>query len=116
MNEATICPHINQQTKGPGIHWCSDCGKNEPDSCIGTAQQKPVVHQGMPDWAKAVKIGDWLTIKQEFGLTRGGEVGQVVDGPNDEGVSLDFYCDRDGNEDEVPSIEFWEWDEIDPVA
>ncbi|WP_116892984.1 hypothetical protein [Pseudomonas savastanoi] len=116
MNETTNCRHPNQHKEGPGINWCSDCGKKEPEALSDISLERNGVNQGKPDWAKHVKIGDSLTIKQEFGLTRGGEVGEVIAEPNDKGVSLDFYCDRDGDEDEVPSIEFWEWEEIEPAA
>lgn len=116
MNNAANCRHPNQHQEGPGINWCSDCGKKEPEAFSDGSPADGAVNQGKPDWAKAVKIGDSLTIKPEFGFTRGGEVGEVVTEPNDEGVSLDFYCDRNGDEDGVPSIEFWEWDEIVPTA
>ena len=67
-----------------------------------------------PTWAAKVKVGDWLTVKEEYGL-RGGADGEVVAEPNEQGVSLDFYCDREGNESGVPSIEFWEWSELEPL-
>lgn len=65
-----------------------------------------------PSWAQNVTVGDWLTIKEEF-MTRGGKSGQVVGTPSAEGVSLDFYCDVSGNPEGLPTIEFWEWGEID---
>jgi hypothetical protein len=46
-------------------------------------------------------------------MGRGGEQGEVLFA-DDEGVSLDFYCDRNGDPAGVPSQEFWEWNEIDP--
>lgn len=67
----------------------------------------------MPDWAKGVKLGDYLTVQQEF-LTRGGEQGEVVL-VNEEGAGIDFFCDVNGNPKGLPSIEFWEWGEIIPV-
>jgi hypothetical protein len=45
-------------------------------------------------------------LRAEF-LGRGGQQGEVL-WTDDKGVSLDFYCDRDGNPGEVPSQEFWE--------
>jgi hypothetical protein len=69
----------------------------------------------LPEWANNVKPGDWLTVKDEF-MRRGGEQGQVVAGPFDDGVSLDFFCDSDGDPSGVPSIEFWEWDELVPLV
>lgn len=68
-----------------------------------------------PEWASNVKSRDYLTVKDEF-LTRGGQQGLVTAEPDDEGVSLDFFCDMDGDAAGVPSIEFWQWDELVPVA
>lgn len=65
-----------------------------------------------PAWAKKIKDGDWLAIKDGF-MTRGGKSGQVVGAPSAEGVSLDFYCDVSGDPRGLPTIEFWEWGEID---
>lgn len=64
-----------------------------------------------PTWAEAIQQGDFLTVRTEF-LGRGGQQGEVL-WTDDKGVSLDFYCDRDGNPGGVPSQEFWEWGEID---
>lgn len=65
-----------------------------------------------PAWARAIKPGDHLTIRREF-LGRGGQCGVVLS-TDDEGVGLDFFCDRSGDPRGVPSQEFWEWSEIDP--
>lgn len=68
-----------------------------------------------PAWAHEVKRGDSLTVRPDS-LTRTGETGEVWDVINDEGVSLDFGCDIHGDEDEVPSIEFWKWEELVPLG
>lgn len=65
-----------------------------------------------PAWANAIKRGDMLTVRSEF-MGRGGQQGEVLSA-DDEGVSLDFFCDRNGDPDGVPSQEFWEWSEIAP--
>ncbi|WP_445769005.1 hypothetical protein [Rheinheimera sp.] len=64
-----------------------------------------------PDWAKAVTAGDWLMVKPEI-FGRGGQTGEVMTEPCDDGVSLDFFCDTGGDPAGVPSQEFWEWDEL----
>lgn len=68
-----------------------------------------------PEWAPRVKPGDWLTVKDEF-MSRGGQQGQVVAGPFEDGVSLDFFSDINGTPGGVPSIEFWEWGELVPIG
>lgn len=65
-----------------------------------------------PEWSLSVQSNDTLTVREEY-LGRGGQQGEVL-WANDSGVSLDFYCDRDGNPGGVPSQEFWLWSEIDP--
>ena len=65
-----------------------------------------------PAWASAIKCGHLLTVRSEY-MGRGGQQGEVIS-VDDEGVGLDFYCDRDGDPAGVPSQEFWEWGEIDP--
>ena len=52
---------------------------------------------------------------QRCGERRAGEQGQVVL-VDDEGASIDFFCDVNGDPRCLPSIEFWEWGEIVPVA
>lgn len=66
-----------------------------------------------PGWSRAVKVGDSLTVRDEY-MTRGGQQGEVLS-INDEGVGLDFYCDIEGDQDGAPSQEFWKWEEIDPA-
>lgn len=66
-----------------------------------------------PAWAYGIKDGDWLTVKETF-MTRGGQSGQVIGEPSADGVALDFGCDVFGDPDGLPTIEFWEWTEIDP--
>lgn len=66
-----------------------------------------------PAWARGITDGDWLTIKKPF-MTRGGQSGRVVGEPSSAGVALDFGCDVFGDPDGLPTIEFWEWTEIDP--
>lgn len=65
-----------------------------------------------PAWAKAVKVGEFLMVRQEC-MTRGGQQGQIVN-MDDKGVGLDFFSDADGDTEGVPSQEFWEWGEINP--
>jgi hypothetical protein len=60
---------------------------------------------------RAVRKGDWLHVRREM-FGRSGEAGEVVD-VFDDGVGLDFYCGRDGTPSGLPSIEFWEWGELD---
>lgn len=64
----------------------------------------------IPEWAKSVQMGDVLSVKAEY--IRCGQRGEVISDPNAHGVSLDFYCDSDGDEDGAPTQEFWEWDEL----
>lgn len=67
-----------------------------------------------PDWAANLTEGDGLMIKGCH-LSRGGQWGYVVrDGVTKEGCSLDFYCDVFGDPSGLPTIEFWEWAEIEP--
>lgn len=65
-----------------------------------------------PEWAKGVKVGDYLIVRLEY-MTRGGQQGVVVS-LDDKGVGLDFFCDADGDPEGAPSQEFWEWGEINP--
>jgi hypothetical protein len=58
-----------------------------------------------------VKMGDMVRVRREFG-SRGGQDGLVIDPPNEEGVSLDFFCDVFGDPKGLPTIEFWEWQEL----
>ncbi len=64
-----------------------------------------------PLWSKAIKPGDVLTIRSEY-MGRGGQSGEVLS-IHEDGVGLDFFCDRSGDPRGVPSQEFWEWGEID---
>lgn len=47
-----------------------------------------------PAWAKAVKVGEFLMVRQEC-MARGGQQGQIVN-MDDKGVGLDFFCDAEG--------------------
>lgn len=69
----------------------------------------------IPAWATSVRKGDCLTIKREM-FTRGGQQGLVIEDPYNAGVSLDFFKDVFGDPKGVPSIEFYEWDEIEPLS
>lgn len=70
------------------------------------------------DWTK-VRVGDAFTVKRSS-FFRSGMTGFVISfGPRDKepavdekGVSLDFYCDAFGNPHGLPSIEWWEWSEL----
>lgn len=64
----------------------------------------------IPEWAKNLKIGDQVAIKENQ-LTRSEQIGTIKD-IFDDGVILDFFCDVFGDPEGLPSIEFWEWDEI----
>lgn len=64
-----------------------------------------------PEWASQIKQGDWLTVAPDM-LSRGGQAGMVIDDPDDNGVSLDFFSSCSSNE--YISIEFWQWDELVP--
>lgn len=73
----------------------------------------------IPQAFEGVKKGDWLHVKRAGGVLgrRGKESGLVVSF-DDKGASLDFFtCGQCGAE-ACPcytSIEFWEWDELEPV-
>ena len=68
----------------------------------------------IPTWANNVKVGDWLAVKAEM-FGRGGQNGIVIEpGPVDDGVALDFFTSH--SQDEYISIEFYEWDELEPLA
>lgn len=51
MQMGNVCRHLNQHREGPGIRWCSDCGRKEPEACadhpanlgskVISARQKP---------------------------------------------------------------------------
>jgi hypothetical protein len=69
----------------------------------------------IPAWATSVKKGDSLTIKREM-FTRGGQQGLVIEDDLLTGVSLDFFKDAFGDPKGLPSIEFYEWDEIEPLS
>lgn len=32
MQRGDVYQHVNQHREGPGIRWCSDCGRKEPDA------------------------------------------------------------------------------------
>lgn len=71
-----------------------------------------------PNWAQSVKEGDQLTIKLNF-IGRGGQTGTVVDTPDGEGASLDFFtCGLCGAKQCscYTSIEFWNWNEIEEIS
>ena len=58
----------------------------------------------------AVKEDDWLTVREEY-WSRGGKSGLVLNW-DDEGCSLDFFCGRDNDPRSLPSVEFWDWEEL----
>lgn len=69
------------------------------------------------DW-REVKVGDAFTVKRSS-FVRGGMTGYVVSGPysgnpytDANGVSLDFFCDVFGDPKGLPSIEHWDWTEL----
>ena len=70
------------------------------------------------DWTQ-VKEGDAFTVRQDW-FPRGGMTGYVVAGRRGEGiadidadgVTLDFFCDVHGDPRGLPSIERWEWAEL----
>jgi hypothetical protein len=61
--------------------------------------------------AQSVLVGKTLCVSEEM-YTRGGQSGLVVEA-FDGGVALDFFCDVFGDRWGLPSIEFWEWTELD---
>jgi hypothetical protein len=38
MSKAPGCTHQNQHREGPGVRWCSDCGKKEPTAVLSSAK------------------------------------------------------------------------------
>ncbi len=67
MNEAKICPHQNQHTEGAGVHWCSDCGKKEPELATNTLATrqltKPVPDNYSDRYASGWAYADWFISK-----------------------------------------------------
>lgn len=57
-------------------------------------------------------VGQSVRVKSDS-FTRAGKSGLVLSVYKD-GVEVDFFCDVFGNPRGTPSIEFWEFGELDP--
>lgn len=67
MSKAPGCTHHNQHREGPGVRWCSDCGKKEPGVALSAADARPLT-KPIPDncsdrYASGWSYADWYIIK-----------------------------------------------------
>lgn len=68
----------------------------------------------IPTWATQLKAGDNIALKDEVSGTNKAREAGVVTEVFAGGVAIDFFCDVFGDPDGLPSIEFYEWSELEP--
>lgn len=73
-----------------------------PDAKVSIVWRDDFKHRAYP--------GDGVSVLDET-HHRANHSGEIVEVFED-GVSVNFYCDAYGDPNGAPSIEFWEWDEI----
>lgn len=60
---------------------------------------------------REISVGDMITVPEDQ-FCRRGQSGEVIE-VREDGLVLDFFCGPDGAPFGVPSIEFWEYGELD---